>query len=246
LCILNCTSLLNSSAVFISNSTCQACPTGCLTCSNSSYCSSCASPYFFDLNRCVLNCSLVRNASYLLNGSCLSCNSTCTDCLNNSYCTGCSQNATFLSNGQCLSCGANCQSCLNASQCTSCDSAFFIDGGFCLPNCSTISNSTYLRNRTCERCPIGCASCNNQSYCTTCNNNYTLSGNNTCVPDCSLIGNCSACTVLSSTKIYCSLCSQGYSASSGVCKPSCGDGYYIGAEEGCDDGNSENGDGCSS
>lgn len=190
---------------------------------------------------------LLTIQTYLLNGSCLSCNSTCTTCLNSSFCTNCSQNyllsnniclldcskiknGTFLSNGQCKSCGTNCQTCLNVSQCSSCNSPFFLDGGACLPNCSIISNSTYLLNRTCERCPIGCASCYNQSYCTTCKSNYTLLANNSCDPNCTLNINCSACIILPSAIIYCTKCTQGYFTSSGICKPSCGDGYFIGAE----------------
>jgi cysteine-rich repeat protein len=44
---------------------------------------------------------------------------------------------------------------------------------------------------------------------------------------------------------YSCSCSSGFEDIDGVCQPICGDGQIVDGEQGCDDGNNDNGDGCS-
>lgn len=95
-----------------------------------------------------------------------------------------------------------------------------------------------------QPCISNCKTCSNSIACTLCYPNYALDGSNICVGafNCSAIQNCFLCTMASG----CSNCSLGFNlTNSTTCNSVCGDGIKA-ASEGCDDGNTQNGDGCSS
>lgn len=95
-----------------------------------------------------------------------------------------------------------------------------------------------------QPCISHCKTCSNSVSCTLCYPNYALDGSNICVGafNCSAIQNCLLCTMASG----CSNCSLGFNlTNSTACNSVCGDGVKA-ASEACDDGNTQNGDGCSS
>ena len=115
-------------------------------------------------------------------------------------------------------------------------------------------------NGICARCAlntvydnIGACICaegyykNNFGFCekailppVNCDAGYFFDENNGCV---SCPSGCKTCENLSK----CTSCTQaGYSPSGAICKPKCGDGLIIYGTEGCDDQNTQSGDGCSS
>jgi cysteine-rich repeat protein len=147
---------------------------------------------------------------------------------------------------------------LNSTCYTSCPASFFAsNGSFTCDNCSTscltcslaATNCTscldkfYLYNSNCLPCPDQCLLCTSPTVCTSCIANYNIS-NATCVVDCSSISQCSLCTLVSS-RAYCMNCSVNYIVEGGGCVGKCGDGVVV-TGEGCDDGNLQDNDGCSS
>lgn len=157
----------------------------------------------------------------------------------------------------CFACLSPCLACTTAYTCTSCISLYYFSNGSCNPChtlCLTCSGSTafdcltcvpnyILKGSVCQKISCsatqyvqsisGCVSCTttfpNSLAClstgpTSCQNGYILS-NNSCL-------SCSAVTGYT------------YDNVSGKCKDYCGDHIII--TDLCDDGNTLNGDGCSS
>ena len=83
----------------------------------------------------------------------------------------------------------------------------------------------------CSDCPVtACTTCLNLTYCSTCNTDYNL-----------INGSCYSCSQTC-------LCG-GYALpklANGDCSTDCGDGVILSPYEECDDGNTLDGDGCSS
>lgn len=159
-------------------------------------------------------------------------------------------------NGVCNQCGtfnssaygvytANCQTCAYSAtnvtaifECAICDSGYYLSGGRCMAcqeGCvkCTGNTSCYQCNQPAYVYSGGVCVCNN-------NNNFFLNGT---VCDACNSSNCVICSDLTT----CVICATGYFLNtSNVCEPQiCGDGSVDGTEQ-CDDGNTLDGDGCSS
>lgn len=105
----------------------------------------------------------------------------------------------------------------------------------------------YFMNGTlCSQCALSnCLDCLNLTACLVCQSGYQITEFLTCY-SCNVVG-CAACDLTDPD--VCVLCNStlGYyeDSSNQQCKTLCGDGIYVSAEEGCDDGNLADFDGCS-
>lgn len=178
----------------------------------------------------------VSNVCIPCNSTCLTCSysnpDTCVTCATGTNRTGatCSCTGLYFSNGSanCLLCSdyiPYCNSCSNSQVCSSCVVGKFLVNGTC--RCLNIAAMTYFVSGVCLTYP-GCVSATNvlnANYCSTCNTSanfqHPSASNLTCV------------------------CVSGYNNSINplVCTPICGDGTVN--LEGCDDSNTNSGDGCS-
>ena len=135
-----------------------------------------------------------------------------------------------------------------------------------LPNytCSSCMTNYFINaSALCQACPLNyCLTCTNLTACFVCNSStlavkYTnnlcyLCNVSNCVM-CSADNFCSSCnTGYILTSGLCLLCNQSCTCSgwvlpkvNGTCSTLCGDGYKVGTEQ-CDDGNTNDHDGCSS
>jgi cysteine-rich repeat protein len=95
---------------------------------------------------------------------------------------------------------------------------------------------------TCTACMSFCLTCTATTTCSTCQTDYAYT-NNACVIDCTPISLCSTCDYPGF--LNCLSCSTGYYPNSNECQPRCGDNI-LASPEACDDGNTNNNDGCSS
>jgi cysteine-rich repeat protein len=178
-------------------------------------------------------------------------------------CDACDAEYLFI-DGWCYTCAVATPYCITCSY----------TGNFSLPydpsemTC-TACNSTagyFLdtnNNNTCMPCSIpNCDVCSGATTCSVCNVGYGVT----------VMGGCSTCPILNCQTClnltYCSACLSGYTEISGLCygcssscacggytlpkypngdcSTICGDGIIIFPYEGCDDGNTADGDGCSS
>lgn len=244
----------------IACSQCSAIYSMCLVCTASS-CTSCQSPAIVSGSSCACPAGYYNDTL-----SCQTCSShflgcsqctlaTCTLCDTSLFYAatpngGVCECATgyIMVGSSCVICSSlivGCSVCSTSSICTICDSSlqFYMDSGHCL--CSP----TYFMNSTdnCQLCStalIGCDTCVNSTNCTTCQvaNQFVLLDNNTC--------GCAPTYVPSGTSCvscFVSCVCYGYQwDSSSVCSPFCSDSITIYPAEGCDDGNTIDGDGCSS
>lgn len=246
----------------------------CQVCQNYYTCNQCASDYFIapggssctscaynisNCNSCVssYNCTGCLAGYYLQNiTKCISCTLSvpyCNNCTGNGSCTSCVLGYYLANSTTCLVCNiVGCSNCTAATTCVNCISGYYLNVNLCStctdPNCinCTAVNQCYqcssdyilnADNKTCS-CSSGwpvtnvcinvtacvtAAKVNNVSTCLFCNslNNFIVSGT-TCV------------------------CKTGYKQKSDNCYNICGDGITISPNEQCDDGNNEDGDGCSS
>lgn len=120
---------------------------------------------------------------------------------------------------------ANCLTCTSATYCLSCDLGKYLTA-----------------SKTCVPCMANCLNCTSGTTCLQCATYYVFSVS-ACVANCSNLTNCLTCSV--STGIICATCVTGYALASNVCSSVCGDNILVGTEA-CNDGNTANGDGCSS
>jgi cysteine-rich repeat protein len=205
--------------------------TVCYTCNvnNSNICLTCATNFVVVNNTCI--CDTSQGTYLYINGQCYTCNNL------QPYCTLCSYSGNISiayssSNFMCLTCNSTL--------------GYFIDP-----------------NNVCQPCSVAnCATCLGYTSCAVCSGGYGVTASGTC-STCPITG-CQTCTNLTA----CSVCSTGYNKinnlcytcptsctcggytlpkySNGDCSTICGDGIVIFPYEGCDDGNTNNGDGCSS
>ena len=148
----------------------------------------------------------------------------------------------------------SCQHCSYGSAgCTHCT---YDDGGngllpynSALFTCLECNNTEqyFLDGIRCTLCTLSnCVDCQNLTHCGQCDTGYDYSDVQTCII-CKVVG-CTNCSASNVNK--CTTCnnSMGYynSAGSNICSSQCGDGILVSAHEDCDDGNTDNNDGCSS
>lgn len=213
------------------DNSCYPCQnTLCYSCNanNSNQCLSCAANFTFSNNTCI--CDTSSNNYMLVNGSCLPCSLQfqCTSCSYSGdatqpytssglFCLICNQ-----TNGYFIDPNNDCLTC-SISNCVTC-----IGYSTC-----SVCNSGYGVTSTgaCSTCPLsGCQTCANLTYCSVCQSGYTKNN-----------GICETCLISCNCGGY-----QLPRYSNGDCSAKCGDGIKIFPYEGCDDGNTNNGDGCSS
>lgn len=219
------------------DSTCRACTNPlCLTCdnvTNTSYCLTCPNYFTPVSGNCVCDTSALAKvySSSATSPTCSLCSSYLTYCIQCSYTynTSLPYNSSYFT----------CLDCNNTA-------GYFIDpNDLCSPcsvaNCLTCSgisqcsqcNPGYgiTASGSCSTCPLtGCTTCLNITYCSVCQSSYILQ-NGACVT-CPLSCSCGGYTLPR--------------LPSGDCSAICGDGIVIFPNEECDDGNTINGDGCSS
>jgi cysteine-rich repeat protein len=154
----------------------------------------------------------------------------------------------------CNSLIANCQECSDQYTCTSCQAGYFLDGNGCV---------------SCDGEMEYCKSCVARDKCTACRYPFVLNADKTgctCEKGRVLTGTCSkeagcvssyevgavtlcySCNTQNNWKYlypFSCTCQKGYTKLNDTyCQVSCGDGLWT--EEECDDGNTYDGDGCSS
>lgn len=207
---------------------CDACTPYCLTCTAfAAVCTQCQPTYFlFRYNASYVTCvQSCPNYYYQIGQACFPCLSPCNLCTAAYVCIDCIVN--YYLNTKCYPCSSTCQVCTGptALNCTTCISGYFMSGGVCKK--LSCNSSQYVNSAK------GCVSClttyANSATCSstgiiTCNSGYILS-NKICQGCSSVVG-----YTLDST--------------TNLCKDLCGDGIII--TDPCDDGNTLNGDGCSS
>jgi hypothetical protein len=197
----------------IFSSTCDACSSGCISCSSIG-CSQCNSSTYILEKVCVASCG----SGYYANSSTRICDKCPNNCYSCSYISGvltCSECVIeyYLKNGICLyECGSGyysnsstktCQPCIT-SHCDRCDSSLICttcSSGLGLQTingtvvCDTCPQRTYLSGGICLQCISLCQICTNGSTCFQCVSNAYLSGtwcycnlgyiysNNLCIKD---------------------------------------------------------------
>jgi cysteine-rich repeat protein len=213
----------------------SACPLGCATCTSPTKCQTCTS-------------------SYVLNGTSCSisaCSTTVPNCLN------CSINGSSLDCVECElgyfldlgnnTCSVVCGDGLLASS-EGCDDGNTDNGDGCSSSCAVepvfFCEGSIGNTSNCSQCSSNCLNCTSLASCTSCDTLYNIT-NGSCLPDCSSVADCIICQIANSS-VQCLTCTWGFSVN-GVnqCVTFCGDGVTAGNET-CDDGNTTNGDGCSS
>lgn len=187
-----------------------------------------------------LLCVCTVTGEYLINGTCQTCQSN--SAWNGTQCV--CRSGYFLINNVCTTCSSNSQ--YIRGQCV-CNFGYFGNGQVCTAchsTCGTCTNSS----------SNGCLTCVNASYtfssgiCTqrTCDSGYFLNSSAQRCDKC--MDYCASC----SDKSTCDTCVSGFEILSTnifpltiiTCVETCGDGKKFYDE--CDDGNTANGDGCSS
>ena len=133
---------------------CQKCPDQCLSCSNNSTCTACASGFYALGTDCLKDCPF-SYYNILKNMTCGLCNSECLECVGNeiSNCTVCNHGKFVLIEnniGQCVDlcpdgyyqwqtmcfkCNYNCSTCIGQDACTGCKEGFFIKESICSDHC---------------------------------------------------------------------------------------------------------------
>ena len=225
---------------------CEQAWSNCSQCDTTG-CSACANPYVLNNTH---TCFLCRDAWT----NCDTCdNTTCLTCITNWAWDGTN---CF----QCVSVFNNCTSC-NVTACLSCQTPYELSlTNKCFlcnvtwPNCLSCNANGcltcadgYAWNGTdcflCSNQFVGCDNCTNSS-CLNCVFPFRLNGT-VCQANCTLIDNCLSC-VVNYWVLSCVNCSSGFEVDTyGQCSQICGDGIVVTGLEGCDDANTENGDGCS-
>ncbi|CDW89486.1 UNKNOWN [Stylonychia lemnae] len=233
---------------------CLMCHYSCETCSGNgpSNCLTCATGFLQNGAQCVKACD---DNQFTINGTCMNCDSKCATCfgIQDNQCYSCNENSVTLlgyyylddtcytqcpegyypdeNKKQCIKCNSKCASCISETYCTSC-----IYGPYQLNNgeCTyfTCLDTQYRSIRP----TLSCFECD--SSCKTCQGHSKL--------------DCLSCFPRDDFKDQqCLSCSEQpgmmYPIDDTIsgCQEICGDGFNYGSFQ-CDDGNSINGDGCSS
>ena len=169
---------------------CSGCVSPCLDCTNSTFCLSCLTGFFYHNYGCGTTCA----AGYFQDGTANTCNtciSPCQTCTSQSNCLTCSLGfwngshcAQSCPDGQfadgttksCAGCDPVCLTCANsASTCTSCNNSLSLlfYNSQCLTACPS---RFYASNNTCSECIPPCYTCNDSTICLSCSFNYYLAG----------------------------------------------------------------------
>lgn len=139
----NCQLTCNSG--YYNNSfSCSPCPSSCVSCTNSSYCTSCQAGYTLHAEKatdnCIADCGTGKFANPKDSYKCTNCDSSCSTC--------------YLSSGNCTSCPTN----------------IYIYNSTCSANCT---GSRFAEKLNCYDCHESCETCNAAgSLCTKCNSDY--------------------------------------------------------------------------
>lgn len=119
---------------------CASCIVPCLTCSNSTFCTSCISGYIFSqsMGSCLSYCP---SGQYISSSFCFSCQANCLSCTSSS----------------------NCQRCLSSFY-------LYAASNTCVSNCSMVNISYYgdSINSICTLCISPCLTCTSIVDCTSC------------------------------------------------------------------------------
>ena len=207
-----------------------------------------SAPYYMQSEDLCYDVCPARYYEDTTNFICVSCSQyDCYKCYSNGSCSNCSATIDFreLSGDRCVpitgcfddgnssptaqQCDSNCYTCdITAVYCLTCVSGLGLNGA---NQCVTCLSSN------CE-CPT------DYSQCTGCVAGYLWAWGGICNVggiNCTAVTNCATCNASSG----CTQCSSGYSLiSNESCAVVCGDGVWF-TSEGCDDGNTVAGDGCS-
>lgn len=135
---------------------CINCPTGCQTCSNSTYCSKCIQNYYLNSSK-LCQYKLCTNGTYLSNlGTCDVCAPYCRTCFNAADCsevlgyeTSCASGYFKNALGNCYACPYGCSRCPHAFNCSVCKTGFYL-------------NTT---TKWCMPCTYPCKSCTSDTVC---------------------------------------------------------------------------------
>lgn len=209
---------------------CEACPSNCLTCTDSSTCQTCRNGYYGAAcaSTCPTNCKICNKAD-----------GTCTECKLDYYLnqlgSGSDQCVTCDGLGEwktqeggkdaCQSCVTNCKVCDDECTCLKCNNALGVK--FTGRNeCETISGDLVKLgdfSYSGTDCGSHCTKCAaDRNYCQTCASQYYLTTNGQCQP-------CpSGCTVCSSSSGgTCTTCSDQKYLLNGQCVDCTDDGQSI-------------------
>jgi proprotein convertase subtilisin/kexin type 5 len=208
---------------------CTSCSQHCLTCVISTLCTLCQPNYYllgFQQINCTATCPVGYYTNYTDN-TCMQCLINCTSCNDLYSCSGC-VSAYYLDpvDKLCYNCHVSCMTCTGpgGDQCTTCQYPLFLTNNVCTN--LTCSPSNYVDSI------LGCTPCTHLfANSMTCNSTNVLSCQSTYV-------------MQSNTCISCSLVTGFYLDVNHACREICGDGKLYVLQ--CDDGNTLDGDGCSS
>ena len=206
---------------------CKKCHPACQACIDpTNRCPTC-SPNAFRLDdTCVFDCPLGYSINYGTK-RCQLCHPDCEDCsgYTEKDCLKCADKHKYLRDKQCFLCDQSCFECNGPGpqNCISCPPGSVLTDGACpLLVCPDGFYADTMITK-CVKCPDTCATCLSATKCLTCKDGYIVSN-----------GLCVVCEE-----------KKGYYTKGKVCDEICGDGLNLGMHE-CDDGNTIDGDGCSS
>ena len=138
---------------------------------------------------------------------------------------------------------AYCNTCTNTT-CLTCSSNFTLANNSCVCETGYYVDSTTPACLSCSIAISNCIDCSSSSVCTQCQKGSILNAStNVCDVEPCQVDNCNTCD--SSNYSACLICDSGYSISGSNCVLVCGDDA-LHSSESCDDGNTVDGDGCSS
>ena len=214
--------ICNDGFIIGANARCQACFTGCKTCTlaiNANACSSCIEGYRFeDVSKkcfpCSDGCSICSATDkctkcqqrFSLEGnSCILSGSTGTNWKLSSTIAGfyviCNDGYLIAASGKCFPCFLGCKTCTSSLDVNTCSSCF--EG-----------HLFNIVNRSCSPCSDGCTTCTSSNQCIACKKNFSLEAE-VCVL-CGQTGtNCKFCSI---TPNVCDVCNDGFYLDANVYK----------------------------
>ncbi|CDW74014.1 proprotein convertase subtilisin kexin type 5 [Stylonychia lemnae] len=216
-----------------SDSNCQDCSSGCLSCNQSDNCGQCFEGYTLIYDQNAINSSI--KTKYIEGAQCNQCPNNCLKCFKENesatiQCAAC-QNGFKLEENQCkeqscqtgqyydskfetcIQCPENCTSCTSLTQCTQCsNSQLEISNGACKDKClikSQAEGKQYFYNATTQGCDTceetNCAYCNGPKNCQYCIQGYLMNNESKCVK---CMDNCQNCSP--NDLSTCLTCKMGY------------------------------------
>ncbi|ELP92314.1 protein serine/threonine kinase, putative [Entamoeba invadens IP1] len=153
------------------NNECVQCQNDCLTCYNTTYCTSCKDGFYLSADMTCKSLGALQESCNIAlpgGGGCAICNS-----------------GYYREGISCTQCDESCALCVNSYECLACKDGYFnipSEGKLCesnttLTNCGLSSSSGcercvsghFLSNYKCYECSSNCTSCESESVCTICN-----------------------------------------------------------------------------